>query len=386
MARRVLEDAAWSDGIRALKVLLASEHSENFDSGELRAALDGYIQRHGAMSGITVDALTAIYLAYVFRLSRKAIAGQHEYLNKAMDLAFNVCVPIEHVEANPIRQAFERVLLWAELLERDWPMNSAVDWLMQNHCIYSSRTTGGERRSFLIPESVAQAASYVSSLRRRPGLHALIDLGAGTTDVSVFNLAEDRLQEHSYWYSSGNLPIGTLEVERFLSRNGSDERSFAEVAVAMERLSADAAVEPLRRIREHLEKVFEQAKRVWSAAYNHLRRESPWHSVEVFLCGGGAGLPGVAAVFSEPWWVHLRNHGVRYSVNVLPEPDDYDSLNSSAPFLRMAVAYGLSFPAPLLGGYTLPGDCPDQTPPDLPMRPTLGGEDGGRRIPSAGWV
>jgi len=49
----------------------------------------------------------------------------------------------------------------------------------------------------------------------------------------------------------------------------------------------------------------------------------------------------------------------------LLRPDDYDSGEAEAPFERMAVAYGLAIPKPMLERYTLPKDAPDQTPPRL---------------------
>jgi len=45
-----------------------------------------------------------------------------------------------------------------------------------------------EKRVFAVPESVAGIASYLISLRQHTGLHALIDFGAGTTDLSICNL------------------------------------------------------------------------------------------------------------------------------------------------------------------------------------------------------
>ena len=119
---------------------------------------------------------------------------------------------------------------------------------------------------------------------------------------------------------------------------------------------------------EIMSRIHEKARPVWSAAYKHLHKEDPWHQVEVFLSGGGSEVAGAEETFERPWWRHLSQQYVRYSVAALPEPDDYDSLDGRGPFSRMAVAYGLTFPEPELGSYTLPGLSPDHTPPPPPIR------------------
>ena len=76
-------------------------------------------------------------------------------------------------------------------------------------------------------------------------------------------------------------------------------------------------------------------------------------------------MPYVEHVFSVPWWDNLH---VKYPVTSLPTPDNYDPGPSSAPFSRMAVAYGLSIPKLQLDRYVLPSDVGDQTPTPLSVR------------------
>ena len=72
---------------------------------------------------------------------------------------------------------FLNILAWAELIDREWQKSSDPD-----------------ARVFAVPEAVAQVACYFSSLQRESGLHAIIDIGSGTTDVSIFNL-QDRFHD-----------------------------------------------------------------------------------------------------------------------------------------------------------------------------------------------
>ena len=103
----------------------------------------------------------------------------------------------------------------------------------------------------------------------------------------------------------------------------------------------------------------------WGSAYGKLARQLAWENVKIFVGGGGSTAPFVKQVFSVPWCYPTVNGP--YPVTPLPEPSNFDSCNGQAPFHRMAVAYGLSFPKPILDGYVLPGDCPPHTPTPLPV-------------------
>ncbi|MBN2154877.1 MAG: hypothetical protein JW776_02395, partial [Candidatus Lokiarchaeota archaeon] len=102
----------------------------------------------------------------------------------------------------------------------------------------------------------------------------------------------------------------------------------------------------------------------WGSAYNHLRKQSKWSkdNVEIFITGGGANISYAEQIFSAPWWDKIEGP---YRVSKLPKPEDYDGGDINAPFERMTVAYGLSYPKPMLEKYTLPKDAPDQTPPKI---------------------
>jgi hypothetical protein len=117
----------------------------------------------------------------------------------------------------------------------------------------------------------------------------------------------------------------------------------------------ESEVQGLRKTRDYYE--------TWGCAYQHLKKESRWNSVDVFISGGGSKIPYVEKVFGFPWWNQIK---VQYPVQLLPQPDDYKTDGIPAPFERMSVAYGLSRPKPELEEYVLPSVAPDHTPPKLP--------------------
>jgi hypothetical protein len=114
------------------------------------------------------------------------------------------------------------------------------------------------------------------------------------------------------------------------------------------------------QIADRLQKTWEQARyTVWGKAYGKCMSEREWRGekVKIFICGGGAYLPPVKDIFCECW--HCKEWGP-YTVDFLERPDNFAGSNSA--FRRLAVGYGLSYPKKELGKFTLPEDCPDQTP------------------------
>lgn len=367
-------DRSWAEAMRAFKALLVERSEVVGGAPNLREAFDGYAQHHPVEGRVlTPEIVSFVFLAYALREARRSISALPEYRDSKLEFLYNVCLPMEHLESNPALDTFRLILAKAECLESDWPLDAGPEWLSENFGSYIAGGSQSSERVFVIPESVAEAASYLSWQGSMPGLHALVDIGAGTTDVSFFNLVEEEsegtLKTHCYWYSSGNLAIGGLAIERLFDVSEGGALTAGQISAMFRELREGRRPHLANGAREILSAIHEEARPVSGEAYGLLRAETPWHKVEVFLTGGGGEVPGAEAVFAQPWWPHLVRQHIRYRVSALPEPDSYDSLDGRGPFSRMAVAYGLTYPQPVLTEYTLPGDCPDHTPPPAPLRP-----------------
>jgi len=379
-AARFLSRKNWDTGFQRFKVAVAGKHDRTFYDELTHENFNRYRRKHSLDSDFTPERLTAIYLAYAMHESRERISKLPEYGDTDIEMAFNICVPIDHIENNKVREAFERIFTWAEAIEKYWyEKQEQIDLLRASFEFQDTRISKGDRRVFAVPEAVATMASYLVSLHKKPGLHAMIDIGAGTTDISICNLQLPSGQSKSYWYAAKNISRGTINIERKiaslikkhkrnslcthqeiyqclykLNPNQSESRRLPVKDADIKSVVVEA-LEDLRNSEEYY--------KTWGCAYNHLRKQTEWEKVEIFVCGGGASLPGIKDVFARPWWKNLE---VRYSVSKLPTPDDYDSGDGVAPFTRMAVAYGLSKPLPELEEYILPSDVGDHTPAPLP--------------------
>lgn len=227
----------------------------------------------------------------------------------------------------------------------------------------------------VIPEFTAQIAGYTRSPRRRDDLHMLVDVGAGTLDVALFNIGshdgEDRysifekevsllgahkLAEHRVTRAGSNLyidPFSPLPVRHeFCELLNIDEKTLAEIDNPFS-----------SEVGSHLWQAINRVKRV---RYPTSRR---WHEegVPIFLCGGGSRIDFYQQAARRLCETTPRS--AKCHLQPMPPPHDLDAPGLDQEMThRLSVAYGLSFD-PLDLGETIKAD----DVPDMQLEP-------GRRI------
>lgn len=383
-ALRLLPEDGVPFALSRFKMLLAGGVDARYLDARNKEMFDEHVRAAtGDEGNCTPESLTVVYLAFAMRRVRRRLEAE---LNRTdLDLSFNTCVPVDQRANSAVFERFDRTTGAAERLERHAKdSESARSWLERAAgALTDGPLSADERRLFLVPEAVAGTAAYVASLRRDSGLHALIDIGAGTTDVSIFNLSlTQREGAISFWYSARSVPYGAGHIEarlRHLMREAGRTGSLAEVRKALggER---DGLADVAETLREELDRIRRRTNDAWAEAYGHNKLQSAWtrERVKVFLAGGGALIPEAREVFSRSWvgWGPYPCHRV-------PDPESYDSRRAGGPFVRISVAYGLTTPIPVLGRWVMPADSPDHTPPPAPVRQWQ--QDGDQLIPRPGW-
>jgi len=376
-----IENDRWGLGIKNLKTLVASKSSDSFKDEISEQLYQEYMASKNLNVEIyTPDLLTGMYLSYLMRRISQNI--KRIYSTENIDINFNICMPIDYVQKNAVKERFERVFAVAELIYREW-QDADSDFNLLDTALKADKNAVYDEnhpktRVFAVPEAVAEMNAYLRSYQKKEGLHAIIDFGAGTTDVSLFNLIRfssnpDSDAERSYWYSATAIPQGTFKIEKivadYLKIATGESVKFKDVSAMLHNLRAKEDNDLAIRIRDESKKLVSSKiyRRTWTEAFVHLKKESLWHDVQIYVSGGGSQLPYFADFLSEPWHPHIAREKIRYPVEILTKPDDFD-VSEDIPFYRMAVAYGLTCPKPMLQKYTLPKDAPDHTPPPLPTK------------------
>ncbi len=367
-ADRFLRNRPWYEGARYLKILFAGDINPVFLDRDMKERFDRYSEGQQVDRAILEPGyMVAAFLGYTIRRIRQHLGRTFDH---EQSINFNVCIPIDTYEMADVRAGFQRAINVAEAIERKWNGQRAIELLESAASIWNKtpEVEIAESRFHLVPEAVAQMASYVSSLAAENKIHGVIDFGAGTTDFSIFNLCEDEEEDKcAYWYNAVTFPGGMAKIEdKVATWNRANGRNldFSELQKLMESISSTGlGIQTI--VKEELQKIWNDARfPAWGAAYNLRKRESEWHrgKVKIFVCGGGSRIPYVKDIFKECWY---RPEWGPYEVTALAAPSDFDGAPKDFP--RLAVAYGLTIPRPELKKYILPKDCPNQTPPLPPV-------------------
>lgn len=223
----------------------------------------------------------------------------------------------------------------------------------------------------VIPEFVAEIASYIKSPQRQSDLHLLIDIGGGTVDIVTFNIHRDDSHDELYPifdYEVANLGTHYLMAERMHAITKPSE-SLQSIKVLnskefSDRFSIDLAI--IENIDfSFIEKIKIKILKVLAYTRKNRYYSSPkWQNgIRTFVCGGGAqSLIYLAAI-----------NKVKEDYNLLPInlplPENLIAINlAQANFHRVSVAYGLSFDAMNIGKIIFKTDIDDLKKPKLPER------------------
>jgi hypothetical protein len=364
-AAKFLSTKPWDQGLRYFKMIVAGKYNDSFYDKTSTQNFNQSLRNNK----YDVEHVTAAFLAYTIRNSKKLI--EKLCSGYPLSFAFNVCIPIDQVEDSKVKPIFDKILACSQEIEIKWADETnhkdLLDLAKTNleNAEYDEKNP--KTRVFSVPEAVAEVASYFKSLKSQDGLHAVIDIGAGSTDVSIFYLHNIRQTgERSFWYAARNLPRGGQRVEKIIFDCITEiGREPSDILVLDQLNNFRQAPQDLQnKVKKELMELREESVPVWQLAYGKEANELSWRQekVKVFLCGGGSNFPFVKDIFKESW---MPSWGP-YPISDLPCEEDYNS--TDAPFKRMSVAFGLAQPTPMFSKYTLPNDCPDRTPAQLPLR------------------
>ena len=183
----------------------------------------------------------------------------------------------------------------------------------------------------VVPEAAAEMAAFAKSSRSAPGLYLLIDIGAMTLDASMVKLSQNKQNAQNSTYAFLNADVKPLGVESFhwFKNIGKTEQDFIQQCNRM------------------LKRVILNTKQRKDPYADEWKRNQ---DLPYFLAGGGAENNLHRKVVSSlgPWMQqNSENDGLRPIK--LPTPKTLDLPFESFDFSRMAVAWGLSFPAEDIG-------------------------------------
>lgn len=237
------------------------------------------------------------------------------------------------------------------MVQRGGPVDHVADWIR-------SEAEAAIFRVFKSPETPA-------------GTYAEVDVGAGTTNVSMFRIVPERegmkwVKNRLTFFAADSGAVGMDAVDEELAEllgNAVAPHSLRSKEPGL--LRDDALVKGCQNVFASLKMPFLSA---WHRAFEkrkgmHQECEE-WRNCRVLALGGGGQVEAIRSLFQQ----HPQNNSVTFDVIQLNRPTDFVAPSSVIPARELPfvmVAYGLSHQR----GDLPPALLPQQVEPADPDRP-----------------
>lgn len=293
----------------------------------------------------------AAFLSLSLRHARDWVLGAHEkmYHNREIVWYVNIGVPTasyENEELTVVYKEIVRVAWMASFMPEE-----EVSLARVRDCFDSadSRSLPDDRIN-IFPEFAVQLMGYIESPQRQAGLlHVLVDIGAGTLDLAIFNVHRSPDGEYEF-------PVFTKSVEhlgtQFLIRNRLKNRPepdwkpspYESVPLATEfeqrlSLSSDELKEIDKPFEEKIADLIRE-KLQYTENKRVSKKDRMWdkNGAPTFLCGGGARVDAYKKIFSR--FAQRSLPPLKMRLRSLVQPENLDA--EGVEYDRLSVAYGLS--------------------------------------------
>lgn len=301
------------------------------------------------------------FLALVFRYVRGWFFSTHghTYKNREIQWFVNIGLPTDTFDDEYLRRVYLNITKAAwHSSATPGPISLARcadtlrDYNKQVQRLAEHQTEGilPDDRINAFPEFAAQLTGYTRSPRHLEDLHAMIDVGGGTLDVTVFNVIQRQGEYRFPIFARTVQPLGP----RYLVRHRLDNLGIHDPR----RISPFEDLPPDKQFAHHcstsvlriakIDKPFQRKFRefIGGALLHTKKHRHPksrhWKTgIPTFFCGG--------ATSSEFYKKQLDafmgyDHPLRLVSSELPEPEDLEAdLQGETAYGRLALAYSLSF-------------------------------------------
>lgn len=345
----------------------------------LRPDLGAPANDPGSYSGLERAAavpefVAAVFLSEVIRRSASLLSPMFEAVTPD-EFNINMVIPVDQLGQDHAEARFRSALDTAVRLAAmpDVPTDLASLWeLWRTEKRRVAEIPPEERSATLVPESQAiiEGAAETTQLED-DRFKAVVDIGAGTTDVAWFKFSGRRGSHRKLpFFASQTKTLGCDALDDHILDNlGStaeeSPRAFAELRGGRPALLAGKSIEVQvnghsqtvdpellsASIQDVLPSMYAHYRGVFGAAYEKHRFEKDWEDLGILITGGGSLLPHVRDAFKKHPNRNERLRHVKVDVIDVAAPPELTCVGASnqvpvaveLPFLLTAL--GLAQPA-----------------------------------------
>jgi hypothetical protein len=232
---------------------------------------------------LELEILTATYIAWALQ----SIFAQDEQL-AADDPIVQFSAPTSHAGDEQLKQIFLRIAHAAYSVARNESrlikqgMHYSDSFNLIKPILNSEIPSSEERKFFVLPETVAPIVSLQLEPFLETGIYLIADMGASTTEMSVFAVNDS---------NNENSILGYFDLTEI--RGGNDLAEFDQMEVGRSQDNLDVFLDAVKK----------QADKVWYIGYqkdmNNPAASQRWKQLEVLLTGGATHHKNVRAHFDK---------------------------------------------------------------------------------------
>lgn len=351
---------------------------------------------------VSTKVLAAAFLALALKRYRHWFQQEKSGFYRGMDLIWelNLGLPARSFDTSDVLEAFRQVAAAAAILSKEDSAptidsaEKALDDVRNFYRRGGSAPLGtaedfGEFKAdsiHLRPEIISGVLGYARSPLRKEGLYLMVDVGAGTLDVSTFRIFEREGEDSFSIFTSEVEPLGAYRLHRNRVAAVKDQLNEDILRRLYAQVQAEGPLPSLleyapglnRKLLMDADLAFKsQCERLVSKVVCATRRDrdcnaSEWsRGLPVFLCGGGSRLEFYKSVLHNVERIQAQSFNYLsrskpFLYQQIPQPTDLVAPEAApGDFDRLSVAYGLSFSDLNIGKVQVPSQIDDMPKPQL---------------------
>jgi hypothetical protein len=145
----------------------------------------GQIQLPRMICPLSAAAVGSLFLAYVFQQVEQHL--KETFPNDEVFLIWNVGCPMDHLDATDSKSSWEKMVGVAMQLRGRVSNPAKIELLNEANELLRNYVPPSDRNFFIQPEGMAAVKAFLESPRGpEEKTYAIVDVGAGTTEVSFF--------------------------------------------------------------------------------------------------------------------------------------------------------------------------------------------------------
>jgi len=276
--------------------------------------------------------VSAVFLAFVMGEVRRYL--RRSYPNDQLEFIWNVGCPIDRLDKLKAKQIYDSVVRVA-LAESERVVDGAPVSLLARVRDQLATPPEMDGALFIRPETHAAVMAFLRSPHADEMPYAIVDVGAGTTDISVFLYARSPVlpgnQHIANYLSDGTFAIGGDDIDFEIQRlHGCDLNAARQLKLTGQLWNLQT-----------VEYIVERYQRtICRVVKDRMLRASALADYDVFLIGGGTRLLSLRDALAMP--PHTTIPGTRSFRSIECPGQMTGPADIAANFDMLAVSYGLS--------------------------------------------